>query len=165
MDKEMSERTRERLLALADFIANMEKRDFGFNMSEWVSGIPHFDEQEKEPNICGSVGCIAGNALFMGIQRREMPPTVLRDLNTYNASCSRLAREYLGITEQEARILFLPDCIPGLGHIELSKVTSDHAVSVLRAFANGRSLPSAWMDVYPAYIANEEDDDDEEEDE
>ncbi len=114
---------RERLHAVADAIERQElvKQGIGFNMGVWKDrGV-----QDKTGNRCGTAACISGWA------------TLLEHGAEYDGFFGRgVGQEILGLNYAEARALFIGMGIEDNHLVNLSDVTPQQAVSVLRHFAD-----------------------------
>ena len=115
----------QKLNDLADFIEQVPADNF--DMSNWLSKQDEDHDRifkpVQEEFACGTVACIAGwtvagSALFAGKQ--------------FSSSyVPQLARELLGLTEDEARKLF----VPNWSKYNWYQITNNDAAIVLRSFA------------------------------
>lgn len=94
-----------RMLELASFIENLNPKRFA--MSYWAvednpeKGILDIDPKALDPHKCGTMGCIAGWAVFLFAPR---PAMAVRD---YDIDVMREATELLNLGRKEAQQLFL----------------------------------------------------------
>lgn len=104
-------RNAEHLVETAEMIAGLPEEQFGMHTYTEVHG-------------CGTVACIAG---WLDI----------RIGNTVNKNVNR--NGYLGISHDEARILFIPK-----HYCTRRPDARDHAAGALLLMAEGRDLPEDW---------------------
>ena len=91
---------RENILKVADAIEKHSIPDLGFNMTMWIDRHP-FPGQDISGHNCGTTACIAGWAAAVSIGASEA-----ENLNTVSVSVRRVARDYLGLSDDEALWLF-----------------------------------------------------------
>lgn len=123
----------ERLSAVADAIerGSPATSNLGFNMRDFAA---HVDAQHKDYTgrapTCGTVACIAGWAASLAAQSPVTPQ------NRYSSGATGIfntARNYLGLTEEEADSLFYVIEMGGYADDAiLTQITSAQAVAVLR---------------------------------
>jgi hypothetical protein len=120
---------KERILLLADMIETnaspAAQPDLGFNMATYFSdeGVFHRHGAVKSGGTeCGTVGCIAGWAAL------AFPHAY--DLDWGQRGFYGRGQQALDLTDLQADLLFTPDVV-----MLYSEITPDHAVCVLRHFA------------------------------
>ncbi len=98
-----------------------------FNMASWV-----------QVEDCGTSACIAGHCYIMqggelSINTDSRDARILRYAEY--SSVVPLARDFLGLTDDEAGKLFLPTDNANINTGDLDDITSEHAVRALRILA------------------------------
>jgi hypothetical protein len=116
---------RRRLLKLADTITNLPKKDekgrpVQFNMDRWFGG-------PDEWSGCGTVACMAGWAVVQSQKGRTLAKKID---TTERPDIHAKAAEYLGLTDEQACGLFIPDAFRG----NFTQISAKRAAGVIRLF-------------------------------
>jgi hypothetical protein len=137
-----------RMLDLANVIEKGEDingHEVKFNLSEWVYNDEYgWDNGNPERNICGTVACIAGAAAII-----SNPEDFSFDGNKIKFGLGIIAeekfkyfmkvgREYLGLNNKQAKMLFIPDVIRG-------EVRPAEAANVMRQYVKTGKID--WTEV------------------
>lgn len=108
-----------------------------FNMAHWKSDISYDRSQDQTGASCGTVACIAGWTMLLE-----------KGVDHPDRHIHGDAQELLGLTEEEAQMLFLGEDEYGGDVCELEDVTLEQAVSVIRDFADNGKV--RWAEFAPA---------------
>lgn len=158
----------ERILELADMldahaeaVAKLESLspDMGFNMTTW--GDKRRDDVSG--HTCGTAACIAGWAAaafgYTGRAKKFNPKRAegLGDYGCYNDGVIEVMGRVLGLTEDQARRLFVPDDVWDYGwllsYYEFVSITPSEAAVCLRNLAATGKVD--WTHVKERYAAQQ----------
>lgn len=125
----------ERINLLADTIEQHRIKDLGFNMMAFAIKNPLHSDKDLYPDFdrsghsCGTVACIGGHAVALAHADWSLDQLVEAD--DREEPLHREARDWLGLTQYEADVLFY-----GFPHgVQFSHVTPAMAVKTLRHLA------------------------------
>lgn len=125
----------ENILKVADAIEQHSIPNLGFNMALWYAPAGR-NYPDNSGRNCGTVACIAGWAY--SVARGLSLAATNVDTAAYDAGVK--AKQFLGLTEEEASRLFMPH-IDGEDHdVGRCGVKPERAIAVLRHLAKTRKI-------------------------
>jgi hypothetical protein len=112
-DGTLRKKYRDRFAHMADWIEKSNRRRSGkkfFSYYHWFIDAGYHTVTEAIEHPCGTVGCIGGWATVFGVAEHDPDTQVSEACDTFTGEA---AKEYLGIDEDEADILFNGAWHPG----------------------------------------------------
>ena len=125
-----------------------ENDDTIFDIDTWgdydIYGYIDLAEIQEDPLICNTPGCLAGWAFLMCADDKQKEQ-YLAGAN----SIERLAQDILGLTDLQAKALFLGYL--AFGHANYQNVTPKNAAAVVEYMIEHPNDKTVWSTLYPEW--------------